>query len=538
MSQECMVRLNKKILVFGLLLGLTACNSGSKNKILNKGYLSVACSGPLCDAYEGEYGRGGTGVWKYVNSSSTSSVQVPISISDTKDRTGTLIFLNHSEQEQKMSAIELDPSQSLLAAESKPARKKAPGCGTLERLASKTSRIDRQGKSFPLARVKAKVKYSVGATRSWNWQSDIDEVRQTTLIKQTVAFDGRTVNFWVEDSEYVTGKIDSAMMDYFVQSTVTSNESAYINVLYMIGQLWGETPPGAGFISEDQDLDMVFLKFRRDGHPEIADGMVVPWDFALQSVDPFSNEALSLYVNTETIYSSGGTFDEAVTQAASTIAHELTHVAHYYGRFASQTTDYFFEGWLEETSAMIFEDMMAAQSGSYIDGGVLSRVKSYMYFSAFNCDFRNASYDAAEVCYLYDVGGSMAAFFVRHLGPFFNQYLSRNLVSTDTMEVLKHSIKEFDKDGFDNFMQRYSTVSAAFPPGRTPAYYGYPGVNVFEFKLANYDGYIRGVRNLPTEVPETLAPYGSFPVIRPSLPEVYKETVIVPPNTTLSVVIY
>ncbi|WP_413578126.1 M30 family zinc metallopeptidase [Bdellovibrio sp. HCB290] len=500
--------------------------------------MSVACSGPLCDAALGEFTRGGTGVWKYVNPSATTSAQVPISISGTKDKTGTLIFLNHGDQPQKMSAIELDPSQSLAKTKVKSVRPEEPGCGTLERFPHKKARAERSARAFPLARASVKVNYTVGDARSWNWESDIEEVRQTTLVKQAVAFDGRVVNFWVEDSEYTVGKIDSDMMDYFVEAAVTSNQGIYINVVYMIGSLWGETPAGAGFIPESQDLDMVFLKFRRAGQPQIANGMMVPRDYDLQSVSPLSNESMSLYVNTENIYTNAAGIPASVYDAVGTIAHELTHVAHYYARFASQTTDYWFDGWLEETSAMIFEDMTAAQAGSNLDAGVLSRVQSLFYFSAFNCDFRNASYDPADQCYLYDVGGSMAAFYVRHLGPFFNQYLSRNLISTDSMEVLKDSILEFDKGGFVNFMQRYSTIAAVFPPGRTPAYYGYPGSNVFEYQLANYDSYLKDFRNLPTAVPETLLPFGTFPVIRPLLPEIYKEVVIVPPNTTLSVVIY
>jgi hypothetical protein len=72
----------------------------------------------------------------------------------------------------------------------------------------------------------------------------------------------------------------------------------------------------------------------------------------------------------------------------------------------------------------------------------------------------------------------------------------------------------------------------------SPNYYGIPFTNNSGYQLPSLGGPSEaGYRILPNTVPTELKPYSSFPVMRNDLVGDYQETITVPPNTTLTIIV-
>ncbi|WP_204277729.1 M30 family zinc metallopeptidase, partial [Enterobacter hormaechei] len=71
---------------------------------------------------------------------------------------------------------------------------------------------------------------------------------------------------------------------------------------------------------------------------------------------PLSNQSLSLYVDSETIYLGG---NDGLNTVISTLGHEFTHMANFYQRGVLHGSQYMYGTWLEEMTAMTMEDVLS-----------------------------------------------------------------------------------------------------------------------------------------------------------------------------------
>lgn len=536
-----MRKLLRTWIILSSLLILTSCSRSSEIKGTT-GRLEVDCSGMNCGAYnQNTFSGRGVGVWKFANTGKTS-VQVPVEINRVAGRTAILVFTNPTAEDKNAPVITLSPEQANpLVPVSQPSR---------------SSRHSHPPKDFSALKQKLKYKnhlapysprinHAVNDTKAW-WLGYAVAKRNvdTTLIRQETAFDGRKINFWVEDSEYDADKISDDMLETFAERFVNGSYPLYNSVTSIAGQPWGPHEYSA-LIGENQDLNIVFYSFVPDGQrASVAKGYYDGVDTFLQSEYSDSNESLALYIDSEEIYLQRNPDDSqnelAVSEAIYTLVHEMVHMSNWYRRSVTDTSgsDYSFDQWAEEMTAMMMEDLLVDDVDTRLFP-MGSRFSDWITAGGYNCDFRVWDLDNQSPCYTYSINGTFGAYLLRHLGLRFYSQLLLNKSSEDSLSNLDTVIKAAGvKEGFPEIWRKFSTTGALLPYNQSPAFYGVPWTMDNGWSLYGIDSYAYlNYQVLPSTVPNKIVPYGSFLVVRTALPSTYTETVDVPPGVVLTVLI-
>lgn len=522
--------------------------------------LAVDCSGPHCgaiapDRYDGQ----GIGLWQYTNDTD-ERVALPIRIAGIPGKDVQLIYASHSDVPQKLPALELFvrspyPLKTPMAAMSGP----PAGPGTplpsrsLEheripeaawRKLRAQPRVSPQLRTVPDAYVPPRT----GDRREWWIGPDFSEqhpplLRPATLRRQIMASgtDPRRVNLWVADPVEGPDRITDAMLDQLADRVLAGDDAAYARLSALAGPLWGPSPY-ENVIPPDQDLHIVIAGgfdsagyvsqlnlLRRDAPTGVPE---------LDSLLRFSNEALVVVLHPATLYDPLGISG----YGPSLLMHELTHMATDYGRGFSRTTSYANDTWLEEMVATMMQDVQYREDLDPVHPIRDDRLASWLRlirWGSLNCDLRSISaQDYTQACYGYDRVGSFGGFLLRQFGVQFFHELLHNTSSQDSFAVLDDAIRQAGGAGFAQAWQRFSTIAALLPASAVPAGFGMPARNESGYALIPMDGArYAAVSELPTATPMQLAPYGIFPFVRPGIQGTYRETVTVPPHTSLSVVI-
>lgn len=515
--------------------------------------LVTDCGGAHCSATTANtYAGSGVGTWKLANTSG-AAMQVPVSIGGLSGQDVMLVLTNTGATPQPMPAIALsdvqrDPSRSLFrsvlditpedsAAKRRIAEFNSKGAGEL--LRQGPQRRDVLGLTAP-ARLAAG--YVVGvSTRNWKHLNDsnVVESRATTLAESVSMADGTVVNFWVETSEMGGSKVSSAILTDLVTTYTSGSNAIYSMVGQVAGKPWGPHGYPGLLIPDSQTIDVVVLNFAPDGQPYGTLGYFWGLNNFTQAEEPDSNEAVALFLDAETLYltASGGA-NPGLMLMKSTMAHEATHMANFYQRgvVAGGSGDYLFDTWLEEMTAMVMEDLLSTRIDPNYNKIRDVRLANYLSYGNYNC--RLTAFASGNPCDGYSVSGSFGGYLLRQFGLSFYKHLLANKSSFDSETVLDASIKAAGGPGLGEALRRWSTTAALLPADSSPAGFGYPGRTDGDFTIIPIDGSrYSGVRKLPTMVPATLQPMASFPVLRPAVSGTYLETVTVPANTALSVVV-
>lgn len=485
------------------------------------------------------YAGSGVGVWQSVNASA-SAVDVPLSISGVKGQDVTLVFSNMTAGAQPMPPISLTASYypSIAAsqlrlddgAETEKARiAEFNRNGWVALAGAKASGPSRSIVAGPTASV-------LNDTKTW-YHSD-NTARSATLLRQTTLSDSTTLNVWVETSENDPTKISSSILDSIVTG-FASGGKIYDMLKSVGGPVWGthnysNLIPGSG-----QPLDIVILNFDRNATPY---GMV-GYFFSRNNVargasNPYSNESVSLYLDSETLYMGGPAGLQAMLM---TMAHEGMHMQNFYRRGVVAGAPYQFDTWLEEASAMMMEDFASHTIDPTYNNVRDVRFPNYVGYKAgsYNCSLLDWTPFGAS-CDSYSVSGAFGGFLDRQLGLGFFKNLLTNTSSTDSVTVLDNAIKgTVPASGFTDQLRRFAaTATSLMPAASSPAGFGYPTRLDSGFVLPLIDPAAQApYRTLTQSVPTTLQPYGSLPVVRKAVNGTYSETVKIPAGTTLSVVI-
>jgi len=201
-------------------------------------------------------------------------------------------------------------------------------------------------------------------------------------------------------------------------------------------------------------------------------------------------------------------------------------------------TDYAFDTFLEEMSAMMGEDIVAQRVTPGFNSIASGRVPSWLSRSGFNCDPAAWSADTAAPCFGYDVNGSLGAYLVRQYGVGFYKQLLSNTTSTDSLQVLGNAIQQAGGPTLPVAIQRWG-ANIALLPGDVPSGYGWPARTEQGFTLAAINGSsLASSRVLPTTVPVNLNARGHFPFLRqPDAQGTYQEQLRVPAGSTLTAVV-
>ncbi len=281
----------------------------------------------------------------------------------------------------------------------------------------------------------------------------------------------------------------------------------------MGGPLWGahgyaDLVPGAG-----QPLDIVILKLASDNPSAQLMGYFYARDVIQRSAGvPHSNEAVGFFLNSETLYAAG---DDALKQAASTMAHEGMHLQNFYRRGVGHGPKYLFDTWLDEATAMMMEDF----AGHAIDPAVNQiRDVRFPHYVGIGNGMYNCSLTAwepfGEMCESYSVSGSLGGFLNRQLGASFFSRLLRDVSSEEVLAVLDSALRAKNTGaGLGEQLRRFSAAAGSLMRADSPAGIRLSGARRWRAAIARHRSAEpgRAPQRLTQTVPAQLQPYASIP---------------------------
>jgi len=508
--------------------------------------LAPACAGTECGAADGSnYSGSGTGVWSASNTAGVA-LDLPVSIGGVNGKPVTLLYTNGATA-QAMPALSLSVIQPVVGSLSVQSAQAAPSARDEQTMRdigefNRTGWAALAGAKHPASQseMAAPPPHASVVSDVKSWYHTDGTSRSATLERQVSAPDGTVVNFWVETTEWTQAgsKVSDTILDALASGFAGSG-GIYSMLTSVGGPLWGPHSYSNLIAGTGQPVDIVILNFDNNATPFGTVGYFWGVHNLLKTSDARSNESLSLYLDSETLYL-GGT--EGMKSMKMTMAHEGMHMQNFYRRGVKAGSQYAFQTWLEEMSAMMMEDFASHTIDPSYNAIRDVRFRDYLGYGNgnFNCNILNFT-GFGPTCESYSVSGSFGGFLDRQLGLAFYKDLLARTTSTDSKTVLDQAIKAARADsGFEQELQRWSVTSNALMPAvSSPARYGYPERVDGGFTLPVIDPSLYGaIRKLPSSVAATLQPYGSFPVVRGGTGATFSETVRVPAGSTLSVVVY
>ena len=514
--------------------------------------LAPACSGSGCGALGNTYAGSGVGVWQATNTGGTAGT-VNVSIAGLTGQNITLVYTNQGATAQPMPSVSLSLlSNSTSASVAKPAADVAgdDGDAAFDRLLSDfnahaldgyatgaapgTRALKTQGTSNDTV-LRPQSVPSVGAQRTWNHQQPDGTavVISATLRQQATATDGRIVNLWVQNTEYGSSKISDGIINTLVSKFASGGQSVYSLATSLVGQPWGSYSSSASLIDPNQALDIVVLNIQPDGQAYGRVGYFWARNNFTTSAQPLSNQSLSLYVDSETIYL-GGT--SGLNTVVSTLGHEFTHMANFYQRGVLHGSQYMYGTWLEEMTAMTMEDVLSSQIDPSFNNVRDSRFPAWLQ-STYDCSLTAFDPSLSSSCPGYPISGSLGGFLLRQYGIAYYTNLLQNFSSTDSTALLGNAIQAGGGTGLGDAVGRWGTAAALLPVPGSPAGFAYPARTDSGFSIPAINGQnYSGQRTMPSSVPATLQGFGQFPVARGLKVGTYAETITVPANSTVSII--
>ncbi|PWK35367.1 M30 family zinc metallopeptidase [Cupriavidus plantarum] len=503
--------------------------------------IASGCGG--CAAVDANtYAGSGTGVWEASNDSQ-SAIDVPVSIAGLNGQDVSLVFTNDSAVAQAMPAISLTASRFPAALQSLQLDGGTQEADATKRMISDFNRSgwanlvgDKRPQSSSIA-PQAPSFSTLTSARTW-YHAD-NSARTATLRKQVSTSDGITVNFWVENGEEGSGRIDATILDSLAAAYAGSG-GIYDMLKSVGGAMWGTQPFATLIDGSGQPIDIVILNFDRNNQPYELVGYFYARNNFKRASQPYSNESISLYLDSETLYLAGAA---GMQQMRMTMAHEGMHMQNFYRRGVQQSSVYMYDTWLEEATAMMMEDFASFTIDPTYNAIRDVRFRDYVAYGAgsYNCNLTVWRPFDANVCDSYSVSGAFGGFLNRQLGLAFYRNLLSNFSTTNSVGVLDAAIRSVQPGS--GFLQQFAAWSATagslMPASASPAGYGYPVRAEGGFVLPQIDpASYAARRTLTAAVPQMLQAYASLPIVRQAVRGTYRETVRVPAGTQLSIVVH
>lgn len=530
----------------GVVAVPAASTPTSTVKPADGGQVSASCS--ACGQLEVSSVSGaGTSIWQGVNKSQVST-DVPLSISGLDGQSVTLVLTNESATDQAMSGLVLQSSterslvvsKAVLQGDESDVELQNRAIGEFNRAGFDKLLGAPSKDALTLSKsVAPSAPYAVNDERPI-YLYDHSQ-RNVRLVTQRAASDGTVVNLWVEISELTSARI-TAELAQRMEDKFAAPGGIYDLLVRTGGPLWGEHPFTEMIAGSGQPVDIFLVNFDGNAKPYGVIGYFWGMNNFKKDNDQrvWSNESLSLYLDSETLYLDG---EAGVKQIATTMAHEGMHMQNFYRRSVKMGSRYAFSTWLEEMSALMMEDWASFNIDPSHNAIRDSRFPYYLAYNgvgSYNCPLSEWTPMGAS-CESYALNGSFGGFLNRQLGLDFYKALLNSTGIEDSTAVLESAIKsKRPNSSVGQELRRFSATAAGVVPlGAGLAEYSMPARSEGGFSLPAIDpaSLGRGKRALPQAVPSWLRMTGSFPVVRPNVKGTYSETIRVPAGTTLSVVV-
>jgi hypothetical protein len=519
---------------------LTVTNSASKSSTkelrltIGSGASSnivADCSGTNCSATTSgandTYLGTGTGVWRY-NNLTNAAVTRDINIQGVAGKTVTLLFSNGQASTNAPTVPTLGilsapvptfsvaaiPSLQIQTASAQELTVQEERDADHERIETKNYQLaidlirkkntsktvtafsPANSTSLESVAVSAPAPVTAGVTKNWiengvgnvSVDTSIDTVYPTyaTTAQRicTAGTLGRKVIFWVQDGEYPSRVTSTNLDAYQALFCGTNNDNgAYANIAKLLGDVWGIVP--SAYVSsqiadsaQKQDVNIVFVT--PGGLPVYK---TASWggyffnknNFLNSALAGFttqnSNEALVFFVNAR---------QTSQNYVSSVLMHELTHMINYYQRTILHDDAH--ENWLEETSAMMTEDIFdpILLSGY---STALARIQGYATSSAYDSTNNKAlsyfTWSKSISSSYYNIGGAFAAYINRRYGPVIYLQLMTDCytptTNTSSFACLDFLIKKNGGEGFASDFGRFgASIFGRIGGTNEPINYGFP----------------------------------------------------------------
>lgn len=404
---------------------------------------------------------------------------------------------------------------------------------------------------FPMAMVKPlSFPPAMGASRSWIDNFLGTPVRYNAMVEAVCPLpNGRHVVWWVDPSIVASGIFSqeewaiefSRLKNAYCGRDEEDGGLAQLNTL--LGDVWGVAASSYPNSIQDvpflQDVNVVLLNVPVSSKWA---GYFFGGNNLRKTSSSNSNEALALFINASQMKAD-------LNFSISTLLHESTHMVNFYQR--SIVKGVVHDTWLEETSAMMTEDIIAP---AVLNG--YNKVLSYR-LPIYASSGGNVSYinwpTLADASIHYAMGGGFGAFLNRRYGLSIYQQLvtgcNEEVVDSPALTsyaCLDGLIKANGGIGFsDEFARFGATVFGQLPAVGMLAGYGYPAKQAGRYQLQAGDMSLLVPESASTLTLASASASGygaTFHVFQRDVISVGKTTyvrsgVVVPANTSLMVVI-
>ncbi len=479
-----------------------------------------ACMGSRCGASSAtRYSGSGVGIWT-INNTSLHDQVLDLDIDNVgPGRSVVLLFANAGEQDSiPLPAYGIAPAPGATNAPQRtPAQAALPARTAIESVlvhryhesTAKTYLASRQARAIPAeTRRRASSSSSGGkprpapplhSTREWTGALGEKVPYQTQVEASCQLANGRNIVFWIDSAGLLAGQIKLSQIDA-MREFACGSDGAFARLTAIAGDFWGPHQDST-LISDDtlQDVNVVI------GYPKEPIGAGgYYWIDAMRTkaTNPNSNEAVALFLNMRDFANSTRHYLHSV------LIHEATHTINGYQRLARRGV--WHESWLEETSAMMGEDLVASALLKDEQGQPYSNVISMLRF--FAADLSSKSYtrylsalDGGNEKYI--VGGSFGAFLNRRHGLQLFQYLinqcSDSSAGQSSYQCVDAAIRASGGNGFvDEFVRLYVSGKTPMSACEAPAGYGWPLAQSDKIVLPEFDAAKPYFTNAGQENPE------------------------------------
>ena len=441
------------------------------------------CVGANCSAVNGStYAGSGVGVWRYTNTSTTLAASINISISGVSAGKNVLLLFSNGTK----SAAPTVPGAGVLADVGSAPQSSVPG-GTggtssddvIDERELVHSKILEENRSLvatlrAMERAQASPAVdsafsnppdispapAIGTKRVWTDAALGSTVNHATSVQATCSTSGgRGVVFWVEDRVWAARSVTTGVIDRFKAAYCGAN-GGYERLVKLQGEPWGAHGFN-GVISDSptlQDVNVVMVSSAKGFGGYF-------WGVNSLLSDPRSNKALVFFVNVAG-FSGDSTSSSTLNYYISTLVHEMMHMVNFYQRMLRRDVTH--DTWLEETSAMMSEDIVVP---TLINTNKIEtvRVPGYLQTGG-NVSYINWPMLSSNN---YAVGGTFGAFVNRRFG--LGVFQGLQTCSSDSYGCVDSLINLNGGAGFGiEFARMGASLFGLLSATGLPAQYGFP----------------------------------------------------------------
>jgi hypothetical protein len=333
---------------------------------------------------------------------------------------------------------------------------------------------------------------------------------------------GRNVVIWV-DSSYNSTVFDSDITTF--ANAYCGGTGGYARLATLLGDAWGTvTSSQSSYLISDsptkQDINIVIVAATTN-----YGGYFWSMNNYLSAYSSDSNAALVFFINGNGLHSS-------VNYYMSALLHESTHMINYYQRTVLRST--YHDTWLEETSAMMAEDIVTpAVLGGY---NTISSYRVPGYVSTGGAVSYVGWVELANSNYA--MGGSFGGYINRRYGISIFEQLITDCNAVTSYTCLDTLIKNHGGPGFTMDFARFgASIFAGLPAAGMPAAYAYPAMTDGGYSLAAIN--VSAAPATATALSTFTATTHTYKkdVVASGYSSYVRTGVVVPANTTLIVVV-